>query len=110
MQVRKARFADPKEAFFITNTTLPVTRSYFVEHLQLILRMQGLESENYNGHSFRIGAATSAASARLEDHLIKTLGRWSSDCYTRYIRTPSDVLKEAQCSLAASSLCTEKDL
>ena len=40
------------------------------------------------GRSFRIGAATSAASCGLPGHLIKTLGRWSSDAYQIYIRTP----------------------
>ena len=47
----------------------------------------------------RIGAATSAYAARLEDHLIQTLGRWSSDCYKTYIHTPIHVSKDAQWAL-----------
>ena len=47
----------------------------------------------------RIGTATSAYAARLEDHLIQTLGRWSSDCYKTYIHTPIHVSKDAQWAL-----------
>ncbi|CAB4006783.1 Retrovirus-related Pol poly from transposon 412 [Paramuricea clavata] len=41
--------------------------------------------------SFRIGAATSTAAAGIPDHLIQSLGRWTSQAYLRYIRTASDM-------------------
>jgi len=44
---------------------------------------------DYAGHSFRIGAATTAAVMGLEDSAIQTLGRWESSLvssYKRYIR------------------------
>lgn len=36
-------------------------------------------------HSFRIGAATSAAKAGIEDSTIHMLGRWSSSAFLVYI-------------------------
>ena len=43
----------------------------------------GFDFSMYSGHSFQIGAATTAGSVHVEDHLIKILGRWSSDAYCR---------------------------
>ena len=47
---------------------------------------------NFSSHSFRIGAATVAARNGVPDHLIQTMGRWSSNAYQLYIRTPSESL------------------
>ena len=55
--------------------------------LRSILATVGL-SGNYSSHSFRIGAATSAAAAEVPDHLIKTLCHWFSNACQLYIRFP----------------------
>ena len=68
-----------------------------------MLAEAGLDVSGYSGHSFRIGAATSAAQAGLGDALIKTLGRWESAAYQRYIRTPRDTLAGISSQLARLS-------
>ena len=45
-------------------------------------------SGKYNGHSFRIGAATLAASRGMTATMIQNMGRWRSTAYSRYIRVP----------------------
>lgn len=69
-----------------------LTREKFVAGVRRALELAGLDSRSYAGHSFRIGAATTAARCGIQDALIKTLGRWESSAYTRYIRTAPDVL------------------
>lgn len=65
----------------------PLSRERLSSTVQSILSAAGYAG-SFSGHSFRIGAATTAASRGVPDHLIKTLGRWSSDAYQVYIRTP----------------------
>ena len=78
-----------------------MTRQFFITHVKLLLDKLGLSSDSYNGHSFRIGAATAAHEARLKDYLIQTLNRWSSDCYTYiYIHTSPKVSQQAPKQLA----------
>ena len=70
----------------------PLSRDIFCTWLKDAMTRIG-ESGHYSGHSFRIGAATTAASVGIPDHLIKTLGRWISDAYQLYIQTPPAVLE-----------------
>ena len=69
-----------------------LTRERFVAQLRQALAAAGIKAKQYAGHSFRIGAATTASLCGLQDSLIKTLGRWESSAYTVYIRTPPSTL------------------
>ncbi len=50
------------------------------------LASAGVDSTPYSGHSFRSGAATTAASRGIGDATIKMLGRWNSEAYQLYIK------------------------
>ena len=70
----------------------PLSRQSLVKKVRRSLQRAGIDPSLYAGHSFRIGAATTAASRGISDATIQILGRWSSDSYTRYIRTPRQTL------------------
>ena len=69
-----------------------LTRQRLVEAVRQALVMAGLDASKYCGHSFRIGAATTAAERGMEDSIIKTLGRWRSLAYLEYVRIPREQL------------------
>ena len=69
-----------------------LTRRRFVEAVKGALTAAGIDERRYNGHSFRIGAATTAAAKGIEDSIIKTLGRWESVAYQQYVRIPRSQL------------------
>ncbi len=87
---------------FITQDGAPLTKPLFISRIQHLLSSKGVEARHYQGHSFRIGAATTAASNGVPDHLIKTLGRWASSCYQLYIQSPTAQLAEASAQLVNS--------
>ena len=75
---------------FVSGTLL--SRELFVRHIRAALRQYNIEVNSYSGHSFRIGAATAASAAGVEDSMIKTLGRWQSSAYQTYVRIPQESL------------------
>jgi len=77
---------------FLFQSQKPLTRPRFVAVVREALGKSGLDERNYCSHSFRIGAATTAASRGLEDCIIKTLGRWESVAYLQYVRIPRERL------------------
>ena len=85
---------------FLFSDGRPLTRQQLSSFLQSTLHGAGY-SGAYSGHSFRIGAATTAAARGVPDHLIKTLGRWSSEAYQIYIRTPVSSIVRVSSQLVA---------
>ena len=90
------------DPLFVSIGNLAMERDFFITKIRYVLELCGYNPKNFSGHSFRIGAGTAAGQAKIEDHMIKTLGRWSSDCYVRYIRTQPISIKHAQQQLAES--------
>ena len=74
---------------FLLQSGAPLTRTRLVTELRKVLSDLGLEAEHFSGHSFRKGAATTAAARGIPDSQIKILGRWKSSAFQRYLH-PSD--------------------
>ena len=98
IQMRKQRGALPNSPLFVEGerNDYQLSRTTFISFLRQILGSLGYNDSEFCGHSFRIGAATSAAASGVADHIIQSLGRWSSDCYMRYIRIDSKSIQNAQ--------------
>lgn len=78
----------------------PLTKSKFTASFRKLLDQAGINSSHYAGHSFRVGAASTAAARGIEDSLIQTLGRWKSDAYLAYIRLPPENLAAISTTLS----------
>eukprot|EP00731_Ephydatia_muelleri_P006557 Em0003g805a len=81
----------------------PINQGSPGKRVRQAMQVSGIDDKLYSGHSFRIGAATTAASCGLQDSLIKTLGRWESAAYTIYIRTPRTELCGVAAKLVAAA-------
>ena len=92
--------------FFLFPDGTALTKARFTGITREALRELGLPQVQFAGHSFRIGAATAAAQAGLEDSWINTLGRWNSTAFLRYIRTLLDSLAATSARLSRSSAPT----
>ena len=88
---------------FTLSSGSPLTRQILNSSIKHLASYSGLNPSEYASHSFRIGAATTASSVGLSDSLIKALGRWHSDAYQRYIRTPSTLIDNVPKELVSLS-------
>ena len=74
-----------RKPFFRFASGRPLTRQTLASYLHCLLTALGLRAASFNTHSFRIGAATSAASAGMPGWSIRRLGQWRSSAYHGYI-------------------------
>uniref|UniRef100_G3Q7Q9 Tyr recombinase domain-containing protein n=1 Tax=Gasterosteus aculeatus TaxID=69293 RepID=G3Q7Q9_GASAC len=78
--------AGPTTPLFLTPGNAPLSRTWFRHHLNIVLTRSHLSPHHYSGHSFRIGAATSASNQGIPGTTLQQMGRWSSSAVTSYIR------------------------
>ena len=87
---------------FVFQDGSPLTWPALVRAVWSALRSHNIDVSSFNGHSFRIGAATTAAACGIPDSLIQVLGRWKSSAFTEYIRTPRETLASVLARLIPS--------
>ena len=73
--------------FFCHFDGTPLTRYQFNSVLKRTVSLAGLKEHHIRGHSFRIGAASSASALGLSQADIRSMGRWRSNAVLSYIRT-----------------------
>ena len=61
----------------------------FTRHLKGALAFCDLDCSSYKSQSFRIGAASLAAENGMSDAKIRGLGRWKSNAFKLYVRSPT---------------------
>lgn len=71
---------------FIHPDGTPVSRSQFTDVLNNALSFIGLSPTSYKGHSFRIGSCTWHMEQGFTDTQLRSLGRWRSNAFLKYIR------------------------
>ena len=82
----------PHHLVFSAGTISPLSRPQLTTILCHLLSQAGLCPSLYASHSFRIGAATTAAAVGLAPSLIKILGQLNSNLYMAYVRCPQSVI------------------
>ena len=90
---------DAPGPLFLLPNGQPLSPSILTDWLRQIMASARVPG-NFSSHSFRIGAATVAARNGVPDHLIQSMGRWSSNACQLYIRTPAEALPALSIKLA----------
>ncbi|KAI4829046.1 hypothetical protein KUCAC02_023109, partial [Chaenocephalus aceratus] len=101
LSARYAANATPQHPLFLTETGKMATRFWFQKHFHNVLLISRIRSEHYSSHSFRIGAASTAARLGTSDQTIQVLGHWSSLAYHAYIRNNLNDLRRAHAQLGS---------
>ena len=82
---------------------VPLTKTRFILKFREALTQIGIDASKYAGHSFRIGAATTAAQHGIEDSVIQRMGRWKTTAYLSYIQPPKEFLTKLSGILSSTN-------
>jgi hypothetical protein len=88
----RSQVATPEAAsspfLFALASGAPITRTWLMPRVTLLLRLLHLDPLRYSSHSFRKGGAVSLQAAGAPDSLVRQQGRWKSDAFLGYLRDP----------------------
>ena len=90
----------PKAPLFVLQDGSYVTRGRLQRVIKSAVQGAGYDATHFNTHSMRKGGATSLSCANWPKETIQMLGRWSSDCYLKYLQMNDARRKEVALSLA----------
>ena len=77
---------------FLSQDGSTLSKQRLLFNVRRALNYHGVDSSGLTGHSFRIGVATVAAQAEMEDSLIQTLGYWHLAAFQQCIWMPAQLL------------------
>ena len=86
VRVTSSKCTKASVPLFVQDNGNPVSSSLFATTLRDCILSLGLDPTSFKSHSWRIGAASWAASRGFSDDHIRKLGRWKSDAFKKYIR------------------------
>ena len=75
----------PRRPLFVVDGAA-VTISAMQHYVKWCMALMGENPSQYSGHSLRIGGATAAFAAGVDETTIRALGRWDSETYRLYTR------------------------
>ena len=79
---------------FQTQQGAPVTKASVDTYIKSLAKALGLDAKQYSTHSLRAGAATTAAQVGCKEYQVKSIGGWSSEVYTNYVRNKDNFTRE----------------
>lgn len=87
-----------KPVFSLRISDQALTRHDLVTFMRSKLRQSeqwASKAHMFSGHSFRRGGATSLSQAGVPESMIRTLGRWTSDCVRLYVQSDHSSIASA---------------
>ena len=78
--------------------------------IKKLMKAIGESVVGYSSHSLRIGGATALYTAGVDPLVIMMMGRWSSDCYQRYIRGDVNLAMRVSSTIGSTKLSPEDEV
>lgn len=80
-----------KSPLFIKEDGTVLDRRYLAAALKSLIALTGRNPAQFNTHSLRVGRTSEMALNGLSTSMIKSVGRWNSNAFEKYIR-PKEIL------------------